>query len=338
MSEKEKDPKEIGDDIERIREFGEKKDLPEETINSMIASEFKEEKSSVEEWLTQTVAGNGEQTSLEQIVSQEGFMEAAGDVLRNMIKGKKPDFNNMGSETTHDNIKRTYANLPWVKSRRLVTGEVSVPTGSILQGDFKADINKLLAAVKATCQANVGIVNKLLQDANPHIQLLTTDAWKDPKKVQVVDEKAKPLPEGCDFKNIAFKDLQANPAKLPALNAEQVVEVANLILTIRSVYYGGANPFKGSKWDDIFNVKVGGVGGMSRYEQAFSNKDPRYKVMEKHYEDDNDTWATLAGICEAFCVMGYGCEYDWSTNSEHGGWEMSLYLKALVGWIDGSVK
>jgi hypothetical protein len=32
----------IGDDIKRIREFGEKKDLPEETINDFIADEFKD--------------------------------------------------------------------------------------------------------------------------------------------------------------------------------------------------------------------------------------------------------------------------------------------------------
>lgn len=35
-------PSSIGDDIKRIREFGEKKDLPEETINDFIADEFKD--------------------------------------------------------------------------------------------------------------------------------------------------------------------------------------------------------------------------------------------------------------------------------------------------------
>lgn len=56
---------EIGEAISRVREFGEKKDLPEETIKDFIKSDIEEiredaeedKKSSVESWLDCQPAG-----------------------------------------------------------------------------------------------------------------------------------------------------------------------------------------------------------------------------------------------------------------------------------------
>lgn len=45
----------VGDDIKRIREFGEKKDLPEETINASIVDELKDQKEEKEKTSTESL-------------------------------------------------------------------------------------------------------------------------------------------------------------------------------------------------------------------------------------------------------------------------------------------
>lgn len=58
---------EIGETIARVREFGEKNDLPEETIKDFIKSDIEEireedaeEKTSTEVWLGNQAMGSGE--------------------------------------------------------------------------------------------------------------------------------------------------------------------------------------------------------------------------------------------------------------------------------------
>jgi hypothetical protein len=68
MSDKEEKSKgaKIGEAIQRVREFGEEKDLPEETIKDFIKSDIEEireeddEKPSTEVWLGNQPMGSGE--------------------------------------------------------------------------------------------------------------------------------------------------------------------------------------------------------------------------------------------------------------------------------------
>ncbi len=62
MSKEKDDAKDVGEDISRIREFAEKKGLPEDTIDAFIKDELKEhaEKSSTEQWLERQAPGSGD--------------------------------------------------------------------------------------------------------------------------------------------------------------------------------------------------------------------------------------------------------------------------------------
>jgi len=54
--------KELGATIKQVREFGEDKDLPEDTIDDFVASAIQKhrEQSAVECWLSKQQPGNGE--------------------------------------------------------------------------------------------------------------------------------------------------------------------------------------------------------------------------------------------------------------------------------------
>lgn len=335
VSTEEKDPKEIGEDIERIRKFAEDKDLPEETINSMISSEFKEEKSSVEEWLAQTVAGTADKTSMEQIVSQEGFLEFAGDVIRNATKGKKPSEFDISNDSQHgaDTINRTYANPAWVAKRRMVKGEPTILNiGSVLVGDWKGEMKKVVQAAQACWQSNTPILTGLLNKAKPIIAFLDSEAWKDPAKIKdFYDNKWSELPLQVTFKDWTYKSKDPTTAKVPTLNAEGVVEAAKTVLLLRDILK--QSPFKKAGWFEMFHrAAVGGVNNAK-----WEGSDPIYNNMEEKYGDTEPFWH-IQNITENLVGFREHIEYDWHTETETGSYEIYNYIRALVRLIDESVK
>jgi hypothetical protein len=141
------------------------------------------------------------------------------------------------------------------------------------------------------------------------------------------------LPQGATFKELPDRDFDSADVKLTALTAEGVVQAAKLILALRDAADGVGDPFKESGWDDIFYIDIG-----RNTVRAFTEEDPRWKQMEQHYAKDRDTLQTLGAICENLATYGYGVEYDWSSNSNNGYYEIYSYIRALVQYIDASVK
>lgn len=334
MSDKEKDPKEVGDNIQRIREFGESKDMPEETIDSMIASEFEDEKSSTEEWLMQTVAGTADKTSLQQMVSAEGFMEYAGDVIRNMTKGKKPSEFELGNSVkADDTIAKTYANPEWVAQRRLLKGEYTVAQGSILLGDYAKEIPRIIQMAEANWAVNTPVLQALANKAKPYLAFLGGNDWKDPAKIDAFDNKAPALPDNYRFKNVSEK-FDPQTVKVPALTAEGVVAAAKLVLQLRAAAASPKRPFAAVGWEDMFVRKVDRGFWVDKY----TNNDPVYQAMEKHYSGDKKTWWRLQYICEEVSTFNEGVQYAWSSETRTGLYEIYTYTRALIRLIDASVK
>lgn len=333
MSTEDKDSSKLGEEISRVREFAEDKGLDEETVDDFVKNAIdKHEEASVESWLDRQHAGSGD------VVSIEGFLEAAGDVIRNIVRGKKPTFKGLEFKDNSDRIKNTYGNLRWVNSRRLLTGQVKITNGSLLQGDVGKSINKLIHDAKAVMAKDVVVVQKLLKQAQPLIDLLSGSDWKDPIKVSAFYDKYQTLPYKAEFYDIPDQP-EPTDVTVERLAAQGVVDATNLIFDIRSVYYGGElNPFSKVDWYNIFYVKVRSANGFNVSETAFGEDDPRFQEMKKHYAGDQHTWHMLYEMCGDLRSFGYGVEYDWSTNSEHGSYELSLYMKALIAHIDASVK
>ncbi|MND81472.1 hypothetical protein D3C81_318970 [compost metagenome] len=331
---------EIGETIARVREFGEKKDLPEETIKDFIKADIEEiredaeddKKSSVEDWLEMAGMGSDDQiTPLGETLSNEGFMEAAGDVLRNIVRGNKPKLANMNMPSTMADVKRTYGSLAWVKSRRLVSTEITVKGGNLLQGNPSTNITKLIQAMKVASDKNKTIITKLLAECKPYMDFLSGNDWKDPAKVKAFTSTHHGLPERADFVDIVW-NMKPEDAKLPTLDAAGVVHAAGLIEQLTAVYYGSPlNPFKATSWYDVMYAK-------NSSEHAWSNKDPRHAEMAKHYAKDKDTMSDLEQIADNLATFCYGVEYDWSANSRNGGYETGMMLRGLIQLIDATVK
>lgn len=335
MSEKEKEsPKDVGDDIKRIREFGEKKDLPEETINGFIKAELSEEEASVEDWLAQTVAGTADKTTLEQMVSSEGFMEYAGDVIRNMTKGKKPSEFELGNSVkADDTIAKTYANPAWVAQRRLLTGEYTVAQGSVLLGDYAKEIPQVIQMAEANWALNTPVLQALANKAKPYLAFLGGNDWKDPAKIDAFDTKSPALPENYKFKSVSNK-FDPQTVKVPALTAEGVVAAARLVLQLRAAAASPKRPFAAVGWEDMFVRKVDRGFSVDKY----TSNDPVYQAMEKHYSGDKKTWWRLQYICEEISNFNEGVQYAWSSETRTGLYEIYTYTRALIRLIDASVK
>jgi hypothetical protein len=332
---------EIGEAIKRVREFGEKKDLPEETIKDFIKSDIEEiredheddKKSSTEDWLEMVGMGSDDQIApLGETLSNEGFMDAAGDVLRNVMRGKKPQLSDMNMPSKMEEIKRTYGNLSWVKSRRLIPGDVMVKGGNLLQGDSAATVAKLIQAMKVCSDKNKPIINKLLAQVKPYLDLFTSSSWKDPEMVRVVRAKNNAaVPDGADFVDMVWA-LEPADARLPHLDAEGVVKAAGLIQQLTTVYYGSPmNPFKDTSWyTDMYT--------QGSADRAWTEKDPRVVAMIKFHVKDQDTVDEIGRMADDLSTFSYGIEYDWSANTSNGGYEIGLMLRGLIHLIDASVK
>lgn len=325
--------KDLGTVIKQVREFGEDKDLPEDTIDDFVASAIQKhrEQSAVECWLSKQEPGNGD------VISVESFLGTVSDLFRDMIKGKKPLLKRLINRNDVDTISRTYGNPGWLKSRRFVTGMVTLESGSLLQKDVAKLIAELTNQVRSTYNANKPIVQKLLQQVMPYYNLLNGNDWKDAAKVNALYASSTELPIGAKFKDIKLKFVQEE-CELPALTADGVLAMVKLIQQVHDLYKEELNPFNSTKWHEMFFVKNKLANGFTEEVEAFTWKDPRHAVMMAHYKDDRKTGSHLSSICEEFATFGYGCEYDWASESENGTWQIAELLEVMIKYIDASVK
>lgn len=330
---KEKDPKAVGDDIQQIREFGESKDMPEETIDGMIKTKLSEETNSLEEWLSQTVAGTADQSSMEQLVSQEGFLEFAGDIIRNATKGKKPSEFDMNAGNAADTINRTYANPAWVAKRRIVKGEPTIlNVGSMLVGDWKAEMKKVVQAAQACWQTNTPILSGIIAKAKPTVDFLDSGAWDDPAKIETFyTTKFKEAPNSVTFKDWTYKAQDPATAKVPTLDAAGVVEAAKTVMLLRDVLK--QTPFQKLGWHDLWYRKA--VNG--RQATKWTGEDPEWNKIQEKYGDTKPFWR-LQEMVENLSGCQEHIEYDWHTEGDVGVYEIYCYIRALIRLIDESVK
>jgi hypothetical protein len=328
----------IGEAIQRVREFGEKKDLPEETIKDFIKSDIEEiregeEKDSTEEWLESQVAGNGDAISLSQTMSQEGFIEFAGDVVRNVVRGRKPSEFDMNQGNAVDTINRTYANPTWVAKRRLVKGEPTIlNVGSMLVGDWRAEMRKVVTAATACWGSNVSVLSAVIAKAKPTIDFLDSGSWDDPAKIDAFYEgKYKAAPLTADFKDWTYKAADPQTAKVPTLDAEGVVEAAKTIILLRDILK--QTPFQKLGWTDLFYRPL----QQGSRAQKWTGEDPLWNNIQEKYGDTKPMWR-LEDMVENLAGCQHHVEYDWHTESDVGTYEIYNYIRALIQLIDASVK
>lgn len=334
MSNKEKeDAKDVGEDISRIREFAEKKGLPEETIDDFVAAELKEhhEKSSAESWLDKQTPGSGD------VVSVEGFLDAVGDTFRDIIKGKKPWLsaypNDIKNPQVLSNIKKTYCNPEWLKSRRIVTGTVKLERGSILQPGFEKNIQALRQDIIDTNAKNEVIVKKLLNEIKPFTDLLTGEGWKNPATVATVGKKQPPQSNVAEFVGIKTQ-LNPEPAEVAALTIEGIVSTTTLLIDLIKFMGTQPTPFKATGWDDLFFTRDAG----NRSVPTFFDKSPVVQKFQEVYKDDQGTLRTLNHIAESLKALNYGTQYTHGVTTKNGYRYCHDYVIALIKLIDASVK
>lgn len=336
MSDKDKDAaKDVGEDIGRIREFAEKKGLPEETIDDFVAAELKKhaEKSSAENWLEKQTPGSGE------IVSIEGFLDSVGDIIRNIVKGKVPELssypNDINNPQMLSNIKKTYLNPEWLKSRRIVIGTVKLERGCILQPGFEKNIKLLLQDITDTSKKNELVVKKILNDIKPFTDLLITDSWKKAANVAAVEKKHQP-PESniAEFVNIK-SELDIEPAVVKTLTIDGIISVTTLLLELIKFMGNPPSPFKTTGWDDLFFTRGGnGKKGVP----TFSDNGPVVQEFREFYKDDPYTLSTLNIIAESLKALNYGTQYTYHVIAKTGYSQCHDYVRTMIKLIDASVK
>lgn len=282
------------------------------------------DKVSLENYLDEVPVGN------EEIVSCEGIVEAVGDVFRNIFHGSKKKFNPRDSSDVIRKLEQTYQNANWLSKRRFVTGEVTLRgefDAGILSSNYKADIEKLKSEITAAGKTNIAIVDKLWKKIESVCKELDSGAWKNEDKCQELLPKV-PAPEQPKYKDVAPRVFPKADVKLPALTKEEVVEVCKLVVDLIYVRVH-AYPFE--EWDNGLWIWVSGTMFPKWGKKSYGDY-----MADRHYGKGR-TPEIVHKLFYAVDDFRAAAEIPYR-DLEHMYEAPVTYMKALIHWIDASVK
>lgn len=284
------------------------------------------DKVSLENFLNAVPVGNEEQ------VSCEGLVSAVGDLFRNIKHGRKERINaNEWRGDIERKLKATYLNPNWLSKRRLVTGDVTIKAaqnGGLLEEDYKRGIQKMTSALNRVAAKNKGVVKKALDRVMPAIKFLDNRSnWKDSAKAAELYGQFKKISASLEFTDVDELEGIGEAAKLTVLTSAEVVETANLILSLIDLRVS-TDPFAG-EWESAFYTTF--------EDTLFSKFDAEHGIISEieHAVGEDSDVVRLAHEMDS---------YQRQVEAAYGDTAVEIfenptaYMKALIAYIDACVR
>lgn len=279
------------------------------------------DKVSLESFLDRVPVGN------EERISCEGFFATLGEKLKDIMRGKLKPLSDDYHKTMLKRVKETYMDPNWLKTRKMITGEVTVPAqnyGELLT-DIDKHISSYLSELKTVAGKNRATADRYARKAKPIMQGLLAGAWKDPAKCAALGDDFDPYPE-VKYSDMKDAKYSQNPATVEALTQEGVIATAKKLLDIDAAL-DESDPF-GGEWVSIFHP-----GGKDIIDTTHGSL---YKEIKSHYSGKvpKEVDALMENINYFYSSVTEDYYQEISNIYVHG----QVFFKALAGHIDASVK
>lgn len=275
-------------------------------------------------WLESTTPGSGDKVTL-------------GGILGNGTPTQHPEENLYMALDHIDRIQQTYANLEWVKARRLETRPIHVQQGSaISQLDFVLD--DMRNGFGDAISHNTQVVKAKHEAAKPLLSILRDGGWAKPEGLKAVyDTGFGMLDKSTQFAQLTVPELELEDAELPALTPERVVELAQLAIRLIR-YRNSLVPFD-KQWTADFTVRNRDNMGGIRIERAFTDSDSfYYDEIGSLYGSDSDETRMAKEMCDALANYSRDIERNWLEKVQDVDAYIRRLLCVIYTYIDASVK
>jgi hypothetical protein len=252
---------------------------------------------------------------LKYTVSNESLM----GFVKDLYAGKKPKVDSNGTSKFIAELEKTYANPEWVKKRGVVSGQVNVKKGSVLESDLTSQLNKIRECsrhnsnnIKQWVNANFDIVELInrLKKAD-----LTEEDFKKVANTKYIKIKE-------DWKTVG--DTKVSNKKINALSEKEVVEIAKKLIQVNELLFKTVYHITEyiAKYQHVDYDELAYIPRVAMIVDG-EDSDPRIAMIqvEKFLDDCYDLYTDNTGEIDTDLAL-----------------RVYAIMDAMISWLDESVK